>query len=133
MNCVSNCKFHRRCFVNTNHKFNFTEDIFVILDQKVNLVVILTSIKRSLTLFWKCSCIDLIFFSRHFRELAPKSQKHVLVKISSTKIYVIREREGRGRGSDSCHFSNQYFLPCLLRKHPTILFQNKNGIFQHKN
>ena len=39
---------------------------------------------------------------------------------------------GRGRGNDYCHFSDQYFL-CLFCKHPTILFQNKNGIFQHKN
>ena len=44
-----------------------------------------------------------------------------------------REREKQGRGNDSCHFSDQYFLPCFLCKHPTILFQNKNGIFQHKN
>ena len=28
--CLQNCKFYRRCFVNTNQKFNFTEDIFVI-------------------------------------------------------------------------------------------------------
>ena len=39
----------------------------------------------------------------------------------------------KGRGNDSCHFPGQYFLPCFLCKHPTILFQNKNGIFQHKN
>ena len=49
-----------------------------------------------------------------------------------------REREKRGReklcrGNNSCHFSDQYFLPCFPCKHPTILFQNKNGIFQHKN
>ena len=44
-----------------------------------------------------------------------------------------REREKQGGGDDSCHFSDQYFLPCFLCKHPTILFQNKNGIFQHKN
>ena len=43
-----------------------------------------------------------------------------------------REREKQGRGNDSCHFSDQYFLPCFLRKHLTILFQYKNGIFQHK-
>ena len=50
------------------------------------MAVVLTSIKRYLTLFWQCSCLDLIFRKRHFRELATKSQKHVLVKISSTKI-----------------------------------------------
>ena len=44
-----------------------------------------------------------------------------------------REREKQGGGDDSCHFSDQYSLPCFLCKHPTILFQNKNGIFQHKN
>ena len=43
------------------------------------------------------------------------------------------EREKQGRGNGSCHFSDQYFLPCFLCKHPTILFQNKNGRFQHKN
>ena len=32
-----------------------------------------------------------------------------------------------------CLFSDQYFLDCFLCKHPTIWFQNKNGIFQHKN
>ena len=31
----------------------------------------------------------------------------------------------------TCHFSDQNFLPCFLCKHPTILSQNKNGIFQH--
>ena len=44
----------------------------------------------------------------------------------------MRERERgkkQGRGNDSCHFSDQYFLD----EKPTILFQNKNGIFQHKN
>ena len=44
-----------------------------------------------------------------------------------------REREKQGRGNDSYHFSDQYFLPCFQCKHLTILFQNKNGIFQHKN
>ena len=43
-----------------------------------------------------------------------------------------KEKKQQGRGNDSCHFSDQYFLPCFLCKHPTILFQNKNGIFQHK-
>ena len=32
------------------------------------------------------SQLDLIFWKWHFRELATKSQKHVLVKISSAKI-----------------------------------------------
>ena len=43
-----------------------------------------------------------------------------------------REKE-QGRGNDSCHICDQYFLPCFPCKHPAILFQNKNGIFQHKN
>ena len=43
-----------------------------------------------------------------------------------------REKE-QGRGNDSCHICDQYFLPCFLCKHPAILLQNKNGIFQHKN
>ena len=43
------------------------------------------------------------------------------------------ERENKqGRGNGSCHSSYQYFLPCFLCKHPTILFQKKNGIFQYK-
>ena len=47
----------------------------------------------------------------------------------------LRQREGRGkgRGNNSCHLSGQYFLPCFLCKHPTILSQDKDGIFQHKN
>ena len=44
-----------------------------------------------------------------------------------------RQREKKqGKGNDSFHFSDQYFLPSFLCKHPTILFQNKNEIFQHK-
>ena len=39
----------------------------------------------------------------------------------------------QGRGNNSCHFPDQYFLPCFLCKHPAILFQNKNRIFQHIN
>ena len=27
---IENCKFHGRYYVNTNQKFNFTEDIFMI-------------------------------------------------------------------------------------------------------
>ena len=30
-------------------------------------------------------------------------------------------------------FLDQYFFPCFLHKHPTILSQNKNGLFHHKN
>ena len=105
-------------------------------------------IKRSITLFGQCFYLNLIFREQHFRRLAIKLQNHVLVKISSTKISygiynicnrylrndgqsMFRKREGRG--NNSCHFSDQYFLPCFLCKHPTILSQNKNGIFQHKN
>ena len=42
-------------------------------------------------------------------------------------LEIERERE------DSCNFSDQYFILSFLCKHPTILFQNKKGIFQHKN
>ena len=44
-----------------------------------------------------------------------------------------REQRERERERDSCNFSHQYFIPSFLCKHPTILFQNKKGIFQHKN
>ena len=50
------------------------------------MAIVLTSIKHYLTLFWQCSCLHLIFQKRHFGELATKSQKHVLVKVSSTKV-----------------------------------------------
>ena len=60
---LENCKFHGRYFVNTNQ-----------------------IIKFHLTLVWQCSCFNLIFPKRHFRKLATKSQKHLLVKISSTKM-----------------------------------------------
>ena len=43
------------------------------------------------------------------------------------------EREKQGRGNDSCHFSDQDFLPCYLCKYPNILFLNNNVIFQQKN
>ena len=49
-----------------------------------------------------------------------------------TETETERER-GKSRGNNSCHFSDQYFLPCFLCKRPTILSQNKDGIFQHKN
>ena len=44
-----------------------------------------------------------------------------------------KEREKQGRGNDSCHFSDQDFLPCYLCKYPNILFLNNNVIFQQKN
>ena len=44
-----------------------------------------------------------------------------------------REKKKQRSGNDSCHFSYQYFLPCFLCEQPTILFQNKNRVFQHKN
>ena len=44
-----------------------------------------------------------------------------------------RESEKQGRGNDFCHFSDLDFLPCYLCKYPNIFFQNKNGIFQHKD
>ena len=51
--------------------------------------------------------------------------------------YLERERERetkkQGNGNHSCHFTDQYFLHYFPCKHPTILFQNKNGIFQHKD
>ena len=42
-------------------------------------------------------------------------------------------RKKQGTDNDSCHFSDHYFLLCLLCKYSTILFQHKNGIFQYKN
>ena len=47
---------------------------------------------------------------------------------------MLREREGRGkgRGNNSCHFSDQYFLPCFLCKHPLILSRNMNRYFNIK-
>ena len=43
-----------------------------------------------------------------------------------------RGSKKQGKGSDSCHFSDQYFLPCFLCKHPTIEIQSKNGYFNIK-
>ena len=43
-----------------------------------------------------------------------------------------RERERDRESNDSCHFSDQHFLPCFLCKHTTILFQTKNGNFNIK-
>ena len=45
-----------------------------------------------------------------------------------------RERQTEKQGSRAgalilAFFSDQYFLPCFLCKHLTILFQNKNVIF----
>ena len=97
-------------------------------------------IKHYLTFFGQCFYLDLIFQKRHFCELAKKLQKHVLYKyiigtyeMKYRRRLEKREREKQGRGNDSCHISDQYFLPCFLCKHPAILFQIKNGIFQHKN
>ena len=39
-------------------------------------------------------------------------------------------RKKQGRGNDSCHFSDHYFLSCFL--YSTILFQKKNGDFNIK-
>ena len=47
--------------------------------------------------------------------------------------YLERQRKKQGTDDDSCHFSDHYFPLCLLSKYSTILFQNKNGIFQHEN
>ena len=33
-----------------------------------------------------------------------------------------RGRKNLVKGSDSCYFSDQNFLPCFLCKHPTIMF-----------
>ena len=48
-------------------------------------------------------------------------------------VYIERWKEREGERKDSCQFFDQNFLPCFLCKQPTTLFQNKNGIFQHKN
>ena len=50
-------------------QFHRTEDIFTILDQKVNLAIVLTSTKRYLVLTMFLP--QLIFWRRHFLELAP--------------------------------------------------------------
>ena len=49
--CLESSELHGSYFANTIQEYNFTENIFAIQDQKVNLAIILTSIKRSLTLF----------------------------------------------------------------------------------
>ena len=36
--------------------------------------------------------------------------------------YLERGRKKQGRGNDSCHFFDHYFLPCFV--YSTILFQN---------
>ena len=102
---LENCKFHGRCFVNTNQ-----------------------IMKRYLTLFWQCSCLDLIFPKRHFRKLAKKSQKHLLVKISSTKVsyniynrnlrndarsmFKVREIEVGGRGGAGAYPDYIHLCKC---------------------
>ena len=51
-----------------------------------------------------------------------------------TRNRCLEREKKKGRGNDCSHFSDQYFLNCFLNcKHPAILFQNKNGIFQHKS
>ena len=142
--CLENCKFHRKYFMNRNRNF-ISQKIFLWFKTKRLILPLLISIKSYLTLFWQCSCLSLIFRKRHFRELTTKSEKHVLLKMSSTKtsykIYNIYNRHLRNvvwsifierEKKDSSNFSDQYFLPSFLCIHPTVLFQNKNGIFHHK-
>ena len=60
--------------------------IFLQFKTKSLIWPLLMAIKLYWILFWQCSCPNLIFRKRHFQELTTKSQKHVLVKISSTKM-----------------------------------------------
>ena len=60
--------------------------IFLQFKTKSLIWPLLMAIKVYWILFWQCSCPNLIFRKRHFQELTTKSQKHVLVKISSTKM-----------------------------------------------
>ena len=73
--------------------------IFLQFKTKSLIWPLLMAIKLYWILFWQCSCPNLIFRKRHFQELTTKSQKHVLVKISSTKmsynIYNIYNRHFR--------------------------------------
>ena len=41
-----------------------------------------------------------------------------------------RGRKKQGRGNDSCHISDYYFLPCFL--YSTILFQKRMEYFNIK-
>ena len=96
--CLENCKFHRKYFMNRNRNF-ISQKIFLWFKTKRLILPLLISIKSYLTLFWQCSCLSLIFRKRHFRELTTKSEKHVLLKMSSTKtsykIYNIYNRNLR--------------------------------------
>ena len=68
----------------------------------------------------------------HDQYLERERQRHTH-RERHTQRETHTERESRERERDSCNFSHQYFIPSFLCKHPTILFQNKKGIFQHKN
>ena len=63
-----------------------SQKIFLRFKTKSLFWPLLMAIKLYWILFWQCSCLNLIFWKRHFQELATKLQKHVLVKISSTKM-----------------------------------------------
>ena len=82
-------------------------------------------------------CIFLLF--QKFKSIEIKLEKYSYTQTNTCLLHRKREtqrerhREKQGRGDDSCHISHQYFSSCLLCKHPTILFQNKNGILQYKN
>ena len=63
-----------------------SQKIFLRFKTKSLFWPLLMAIKLYWILFWQCSCLNLIFWKRHFQESATKLQKHVLVKISSTKM-----------------------------------------------
>ena len=42
-----------------------------------------------------------------------------------------RGRKKQGRGNDSCHFFDHYFLPCFV--YSTNLFQNKSQTINYGN
>ena len=81
-------QYYLRCHHAKKKSMRKTWTIFLHIHctKKGNLAVVLTSIKCYLTLLWQCSCLVLIFWKIHLQKLAAKSQKHVLVKISSTEI-----------------------------------------------
>ena len=93
-------------------RINFLEDTFSRIDHKVTKT---------------CSCK--YFFHEDIYNIYNINNRN----LKNDALSMFREREQQGRGNDSCHFFDQYFLPCFLCKHPSILIQNKNEIFQHTN
>ena len=106
--------------------------------QKVNLAIILMSIKQNF--------LPQLNFPEETFSRIGQLQKHVLVKISYTKISyniyniynrylrniapsMFRERERERKKILATFLINIFFLVFYVN----ILFQNKNGKFQHKS